>query len=144
VPNQAKFFARLGERIRTLRKAQGSPLATDPLEAIWQSDADAGQTFRFKLDGESIYVYGSQQELLGTLQAKGKNRAVEAYQGLVQIAPVTDCPGGRGLMQIKSWNDTRLDARIEKPIRSSAGITCGGVLGTGKLVPWQNLTFVKR
>jgi transcriptional regulator with XRE-family HTH domain len=23
VPNQAKFFARLGERIRTLRKAQG-------------------------------------------------------------------------------------------------------------------------
>jgi predicted metal-binding protein len=82
--------------------------------------------------------------LLGTLQAKGKNGAIDMYQGLVRLAPVTQCPGGQGLMQIKSWNENRLDAKIETPVSTANGITCGGVLGSGRLVPWQKVTFVKR
>ena len=121
-----------------------APQGTDALASTWQSDAYAGQTFGFKLDGDAIDVYGSQQELLGTLQAKKKNGAVDVYQGLVQIAPVTQCPGGRGLMQIKGWNENRLDAKIETPVNTSEGVTCGGVLGSGRLVPWQKVTFVKR
>jgi uncharacterized repeat protein (TIGR03803 family) len=116
----------------------------DPLASIWQSASYAGQTFRFKLDGDAIYVYGEQQELLGTLQAKEKKGAIDMYQGLVQIAPVTQCPGGRGLMQIKSWNENRLDAKIETPVNGADGTTCGGVLGSGRLIPWQKVTFVKR
>jgi hypothetical protein len=120
-----------------------APQATDPLASVWQSGAYTGQTFRFKLDGNAIDVYGGQQELLGTLQGKGKNGAIDMYQGLVQIAPLTQCPGGRGLMQIKTWNESRLDAKIETPLRGPNGITCGGVLGTGRLVRWQQVTFVK-
>jgi predicted metal-binding protein len=82
--------------------------------------------------------------LLGTLQAKEKKGAIDMYQGLVQIAPVTQCPGGRGLMQIKSWNENRLDAKIETPVNGADGTTCGGVLGSGRLIPWQKVTFVKR
>jgi predicted metal-binding protein len=123
---------------------QPATRAADSLAAIWQSDAYAGHSFRFRLEGSAIEVYGSQQEPLGTLQGKEKKGAIEEYQGLVQIPPVTQCPGGRGLMQIKSWNEDRLDAKIETPVRSSAGITCGGVLGSGRLIPWQKVTFVKR
>jgi hypothetical protein len=47
-------------------------------------------------------------------------------------------------MQIKSWNESRLDAKIETPVNSADGITCGGVLGSGRLIPWQKVTFVKR
>ena len=111
---------------------------------MWQSAAYAGQTFRFKHDGDAIYVYGEQQGLLGTLQAKEKKGAIDMYQGLVQIAPVTQCPGGSGLMQIKNWNENRLDAKIEAPVNGAAGITCGGVLGSSWLIPWQKVTFVKR
>jgi hypothetical protein len=99
----------------------------DALGAIWQSDAYAGQTFRFKPDGAVIYVYGGQQDLLGTLQGKGKNGAIDMYEGLVRVAPVTQCPAGRGLMQIKNWNDNRLDAKIETPVRNlqDGGVICG-------------------
>jgi uncharacterized repeat protein (TIGR03803 family) len=127
--------------------APSSPTAaegTDPLASIWQSDAYVGQTFRFKLEGNAIYVYGEQQELLGTLDGKEKKGAIDVYQGLVKIAPVTQCPGGRGLMQIKSWSQNRLDAKIETPVNTSEGVSCGGVLGSGRLVPWQKVTFVKR
>lgn len=118
--------------------------AADAVAGAWESDAYAGQTFHFKLDGNAIYVYGDQQQLLGTLQGKEKKGAIDVYQGLVQIPPVTDCPGGTGLMQIKSWNENRLDAKIETPVNTSAGITCGGVLGSGRFIPWQKVTFVKR
>ena len=121
-----------------------APQPADPLASVWQSVAYAGQTFHFKLDGVAIDVYGSQQELLGTLQGKGKNGAIDMYQGLVRISPVTQCPGGSGLMQIKTWNENRLDAKIETPVSPAGGITCGGVLGSGKLIPWQKVTFVKR
>ena len=121
-----------------------APQSAEPLASIWQSDAYAGQTFRFKLEGDAIFVYGEQQQLLGTLQAKEKKGAIDVYQGLVQIAPVTQCPGGRGLMQIKSWNENRLDAKIETPVNGADGTTCGGVLGSGRLIPWQKVTFVKR
>jgi hypothetical protein len=47
-------------------------------------------------------------------------------------------------MQIKTWNENRLDAKIETPLSSSAGITCGGLLGLGKFIRWQQVTFVKR
>jgi uncharacterized repeat protein (TIGR03803 family) len=120
-----------------------APQGTDALASTWQSDAFAGQTFRFRLNGNAIDVYGGQQELLGTLQAKEKKGAIEMYQGLVQIAPLTQCPGGRGLMQIQSWNESRLDAKIETPLRGPSGITCGGVMGTGRFVRWQQVTFVK-
>ena len=59
------------------------------------------------------------------------------YEGLVRLGPVTQCPGGRGLMQIKNWNESRLDARIETPVKGPSGITCGGVIGTGRLIRWQ-------
>jgi peroxiredoxin len=121
-----------------------APQPADPLASVWQSAAYAGQTFRFKHDGDAIYVYGEQQGLLGTLQAKEKKGAIDMYQGLVQIAPVTQCPGGSGLMQIKSWNENRLDAKIETPVNGAAGITCGGVLGSSWLIPWEKVTFVKR
>jgi hypothetical protein len=119
------------------------PQGTHPLAAVWQSAAYAGQTFRFKLDGNAIDVYGGRQELLGTLEGKGKNGAIDMYQGLVQIGPLTQCPGGRGLMQIRTWNESRLDARVETPLRSPNGITCGGLLGSGRLIRWQQVTFVK-
>jgi uncharacterized repeat protein (TIGR03803 family) len=121
-----------------------APSGSDPLAAVWQSDAFAGQTFRFKLDGNTIYAYGSQQEPLGKLEAKEKKGAVDLYQGQVQIGPLTLCPGGRGLMQIKAWNDSRLDAKIETPVNGAGGTTCGGVMGMGRLIPWQRVTFVKK
>jgi uncharacterized repeat protein (TIGR03803 family) len=121
-----------------------APQGTGSLPSVWQSSAYVGQTFQFRLDADAIDVYGGNQELLGTLQGKKKNGAIEMYQGLVQIAPVTQCPGGHGLMQIKSWNESRLDVKIEVPVNSSAGITCGGILGSGRFVPWQTVTFVKR
>jgi uncharacterized repeat protein (TIGR03803 family) len=117
---------------------------TSSLADDWQSDAYSGQTFHFKFDGSAIYVYGSQQELLGTLQQKGKNGVIDMYEGLVQIPPLTQCPEGRGLMQIKTWNENQLDARIETPMNTSNGVTCGGLLGTGRMVRWQQVTFVKR
>ena len=120
-----------------------TPQGIEPLAAVWQSDAFAGQTFRFRLNGNSIDVYGGQQELLGTLQGKEKKNAIDVYQGLVQIGPLTQCPGGRGLMQIKAWNESRLDAKVETPLRGPNGITCGGVMGTGRFVRWQQVTFVK-
>jgi len=85
--------------------APPSPLATqpiDPVASIWQSADQPGQTFRFKLDADAIYVYGNREELLGVLQAKRNKSAIEMYEGLVRVAPVTQCPGGRGLMQIKN------------------------------------------
>jgi uncharacterized repeat protein (TIGR03803 family) len=127
--------------------APSSPIAPqgiDPLAAVWQSDAFGGQTFRFRLNGNAIEVYGSQQEPLGKLEAKEKKGAIDMYQGLVQIGPLTQCPGGHGLMQIKAWNESRLDAKIETPVNSAAGTTCGGVLGSGRFIPWQRVTFVKR
>jgi uncharacterized repeat protein (TIGR03803 family) len=120
------------------------PQGNDPLAASWQSDAFAGQTFHFRLNGNAIDVYGGQQELLGTLSAREKKGAIDLYQGLVQIGPLTQCPGGHGLMQIRSWNESRLDAKIETPVNSAAGTTCGGVMGTGRLVRWQQVTFVKK
>ena len=81
--------------------------------------------------------------MLGTLQGKEKKNAIDVYQGLVQIGPLTQCPGGRGLMQIKAWNESRLDAKVETPLRGPNGITCGGVMGTGRFVRWQQVTFVK-
>ena len=72
-----------------------APQPADPLASVWQSVPYAGQIFHFKLNSDAIDVYGSQQELLGTLQAKGKNGAIDMYQGLVRLAPVTQCPGGR-------------------------------------------------
>jgi peroxiredoxin len=120
-----------------------APQATDPLASTWQSDAFAGQAFHFRLNGNAIEVYGSQQEPLGVLQAKEKKGVIDVYQGLVQVGPLTQCPGGRGLMQIKAWNDSRLDARIETPLNGPGGTTCGGVMGTGRLVRWQQVTFVK-
>jgi hypothetical protein len=48
------------------------------------------------------------------------------------------------MMQIKSWNENRLDAKIETPVSSADGITCGGLLGRGKLIRWQQVTFVKK
>jgi peroxiredoxin len=116
----------------------------DPLASIWQSPAQPGQTFRFTLDGDAIYVYGGRQELLGVLDAKRSKGEIEMYEGLVRLAPVAQCPGGRGLMQIKNWNESRLDARIETPVKGPSGITCGGVLGTGRLIRWQQTIFVKR
>ena len=121
-----------------------APPASDPLTAVWQSDAFAGQTFRFRLNGNAVEVYGGQQQPLGTLEAKEKKGAIAMYQGLVQIGPLTQCPGGRGLMQIRTWNDSRLDARIETPLSGPSGVTCGGVMGTGRLVRWQQVTFVKK
>ncbi|HEY4741258.1 MAG TPA: hypothetical protein VIH76_11740 [Candidatus Acidoferrales bacterium] len=47
-------------------------------------------------------------------------------------------------MHIKGWNENRLDAKMEAPVNTSNGITCGGVLGSGRLVPWQKVTFVKK
>jgi hypothetical protein len=119
-------------------------MGNDPLAAIWQSDAFGGQTFHFKLNGNTIEVYGSQQEPLGKLEAKEKKGAIDLYQGLVQIGPLTQCPAGRGLMQIKAWNDSRLDAKIETPVNGAGGITCGGVMGMVRLIPWQRVTFVRR
>jgi peroxiredoxin len=116
----------------------------DPLASIWQSEAESGQTFRLKLDGDAIDVYGGREELLGVLQAKRNKGAIDMYEGLVRLALVTQCPGGHGLMQIRNWSEGRLDARIETPLRSQNSITCGGVLGTGKLVRWQQVAFVKR
>ena len=121
-----------------------APQGNDPLAAVWQSDAFAGQTFRFRLNGNAIDVYGGQQELLGTLEAKEKKGAIDMYQGLVQIGPLTQCPGGHGLMQIRSWNESQLDARIETPLNAGGAITCGGVMGTGRLVRWQRVTFLKK
>jgi hypothetical protein len=46
-------------------------------------------------------------------------------------------------MQIKAWNESRLDAKVETPLRGPNGITCGGVMGTGRFVRWQQVTFVK-
>ena len=69
------------------------PQGTDPLANTWQSDAFAGQTFHFRLNGNAIEVYGSQQEPLGTLEAKEKRGAIDLYQGLVQIGPLTAVPG---------------------------------------------------
>jgi hypothetical protein len=66
------------------------------------------------------------------------------YGGLVQIPPLTQCPGGRGLMQIKAWNDNQLNAKIETPTNTSGGVTCGGVLGTGRMISRQEVTFLKR
>jgi serine/threonine protein kinase len=40
--------------------------------------------------------------------------------------------------------ENRLDAKIETPVNGAAGITCGGVLGSSWLIPWQKVTFVKR
>jgi peroxiredoxin len=120
-----------------------APLGTDPLAAIWQGDAYGGQTFRFKLDSGAIDIYGG-QELLGVLQAKQNKGEIEMYEGLVRLAPVTQCPGGRGLMQIRTWNENRLDAKIETPVKSPNGITCGGILGSGRFIPWQKVTFAKR
>jgi uncharacterized repeat protein (TIGR03803 family) len=117
---------------------------TSSLADDWQSDSYAGQTFHFKFDGSAIYAYGSQQELLGTLQQKGKNGVIDMYEGLVQIPPLTQCPGGRGLMQIKTWNDDQLDAKIETPMSTSSGVTCGGLLGTGRMVRWQQVTFARK
>ena len=34
-------------------------------------------------------------------------------------------------MQIKAWNDSRLDAKIETPLNGPGGTTCGGVMGIG-------------
>ena len=124
--------------------SSATPLPADPLAAIWQSAAYAGQTFRFKLDGDAIDVYGAQEDLLGTLQGKVKNGAIDTYQGLVRTPPLTQCPGGSGLMQIKSWNENRLDAKIETPLSGSNGITCGGLLGTGRLIRWQQVTLVQK
>ena len=127
--------------------APSSPVTSqgiDPLAAVWQSDAFGGQTFRFRLNANAIEVYGSQQEPLGKLEAKEKKGAIDMYQGLVQIGPLTQCPGGHGLMQIKAWNESRLDARIETPVNGAADTTCGGVMGMGRLIPWQRVTFVKR
>ncbi len=121
-----------------------APQRNDPLAAVWQSDAFAGQTFHFKLNGNVIEVYGSQQEQLGTLEAKEKKGAIDLYQGQVQIGSLTRCPGGHGLMQIKAWNESRLDAKIETPVNSAAGTTCGGVMGSGRFIPWQRVTFVRR
>jgi uncharacterized repeat protein (TIGR03803 family) len=124
--------------------SRAAPMGNDPLAAIWQSDAFGGQTFHFKLNGNTIEVYGSQQEPLGKLEAKEKKGAIDLYQGLVQIGPLTQCPAGRGLMQIKAWNDSRLDAKIETPVNGAGGITCGGVMGMVRLIPWQRVTFVRR
>ena len=118
-----------------------TPQGTDPLANTWQSDAFAGQTFHFRLNGDAIEVYGSQQEPLGVLQAKEKKGVIDVYQGLVQVGPLTQCPGGRGLMQIKAWNDSRLDAKIETPLNGPGGTTCGGVMGTGRLVRWQQVSL---
>ena len=119
------------------------PQATDPLASIWQSDAFAGQTFRFRLNGNTIEVYGSEQVQLGTLEGKEKKGVIDLYQGLVQIGPLTQCPGGRGLMQIKTWNESSLDAKIETPVNGANGITCGGVMGMTRLIPWRKVTFTK-
>jgi hypothetical protein len=116
---------------------------TDALTANWQSTTYPGQTFHFKLDGDSIDVYSGQLQL-GALEAMMKGSTTDIYQGPVRMAPVTQCPGGQGLMQIKAWNDNQLDAKIETPVRSSAGITCGGILGSGKMIPWEKVTFVKQ
>jgi uncharacterized repeat protein (TIGR03803 family) len=121
-----------------------APQGNDPLAAVWQSDALAAQTFHFRLNGNAIDVYGGQQELLGTLEAKEKKGAIDVYQGLVQIGPLMQCPGGHGLMQIRIWNESQLDARIETPLNAGGAITCGGVMGTGRLVRWQQVTFVKK
>jgi peroxiredoxin len=120
-----------------------TPPLNGPLAAVWQRDDYGGQTFRFKLDGDAIDVYGG-QELLGVLEAKKNKGEIEMYEGQVRLAPVAHCPGGRSLMQIKRWNENRLDAKIETPLRSSAGITCGGLLGSGKFIRWQQVTLVKR
>jgi hypothetical protein len=96
------------------------------------------------LEGNAINVYGDQQQLLGTLQGKETKGAIDVYQGLVQIPPVTQCPAGSGLMQIKTWNDSRLDAKIETPVNGAGGTSCGGVMGSGRLILWTKVTFVKK
>jgi len=56
---------------------------------------------------------------------------------------VTQCSGSSDLLLVKTWNENSLEAKIETQVNSLHGITCSGVLGTGRLVPWEKVTYAK-
>ena len=109
----------------------------------WRSSVD-NQVYRMQFDQENLVIRNLGGQIVATLTLKlGKKGKPSVYQGQTGLFPANGCPGARGLIEVRSWSENRIDGRIMEPNRQTNGqVQCGTILGWTGLSQWLAWTWI--
>lgn len=131
----ASLLDRYGLFVATLSQPDvvcaNPPGGGTPSDQDWVQEGATNVRYRFRFDCEHAEIYDAPSHLILadlSLQRSPGNPRKDVYKG---IGPISDCPGGRGRVEISRWSPVRIEVKIEEPNRVDH--ICGG-LRTGHII----------
>lgn len=108
----------------------------------WRSTVD-NQVYHMQFDAQTLVIRTMANQIVATLSVKaGKKGKAGFYSGSTGLFPANRCPGGQGVIEIRSWNENRIDGRVLQPTNSNGQISCAGILGWNGLSTWTSWTWI--